>query len=401
MSPRLLVTDLAGLFSPDPGAAWGMTRILDAAICLEHGRVAWMGPARDLPPGWQDVPRVEGRGRWATPGFVDPHTHLLFAGDRSSEFNRRLHGESAAQIAREGGGIRATVRATRRASLEELIALGEARLRAFRERGVVHLEAKTGYGLDLETESRLLEAYARLQDRGWSLDLTLMPAHELPDEYQDNPEGFIRAVAEHWQPELLRQHPGRARFCDVFVEKGVFSPEQGRRILASGLALGLRPRLHADELSWTGGAELAAELGAASADHLMHVSAAGTAALATSGVVPVLLPATPFFLGLGRCAPARRLIEAGCAVALGSDFNPGTSPCLDPLLILRLACLQMGMNFEEAFIAMTLHAARSLGREDLGHLHPGARSPLLLWELRDPLELVYWIGASFRPELVG
>ncbi|MBP1628581.1 MAG: hutI, partial [Holophagaceae bacterium] len=200
--------------------------------------------------------------------------------------------------------------------------------------------------------------------------------------------------------ELVRRHPGLARFCDVFVEKGVFTPEQGRRVLASGQALGLRPRIHADELSWTGGAELAAELGAASADHLMFVSDRGVKALADAGVVPVLLPTTTLFLGLRDYAPARRLVEAGCALALGSDFNPGTSPCIDPLLVLRLACLQLHLSFEEAFTAMTLHAARSLGRPDLGHLHPGAQAKVLLWDLKDPLELVYWIGEAFLPELV-
>jgi len=188
-----------------------------------------------------------------------------------------------------------------------------------------------------------------------------------------------------------------ARFCDVFVETGVFSAAQGRRIFAAGKALGLVPRVHADELSWTGGAELAAELGAASADHLMFCSEAGMAAMAAAEVTPVLLPGTTLFLGMRDWAPARRMIEAGCRVALATDFNPGSCPCLDPLTILRLGCLQLRLTFEEALTAMTLHAARSLRHADLGHLHPGARAEVLLWDVDDLLELVYWVGEPFRP----
>jgi imidazolonepropionase len=367
-------------------------------VGLDGDRIAWLGAQSDLPVDWADVPRIDGGGAWAAPGFVDPHTHLLFAGDRSFEFNRRLQGASYTQIAEEGGGIRETVRATREASVERLVELGEERLRVLRRRGVAHLEAKTGYGLSLEAESRLLAAYAELRRRGWSLDITLLAAHDIAPEFQGNAAANAEAVALQWLPELVRRQPGTAAFCDVFVEKGVFTAEQGRTILAAGQRLGLRPRVHADELSWTGGAELAAELGAASADHLMFCSEAGMAAMARAGVVPVLLPGTTLFLGMREWAPARKLIESGCRVALASDFNPGSCPCLDPLLILRLGCLQLRMTFEEAFTAMTLHAAQSLDRNDLGHLYPGARAAIALWKLKDPLELVYWVGEGFEPE---
>jgi len=397
MTERRVLVNLRGALSPDPARPWVVDRIPDAAIALVGRRVAWLGPRPALPSEWAGVPRIDGGGAWATPGFVDPHTHLLFAGNRSGEFNRRLHGASYAQIAAEGGGIRETVRATRQALISELVEIGEGRLQALRECGVVHLEAKTGYGLELEAESRLLEAYAELRRRGWSLDVTLLAAHDLAPEFHGDAEANARAVAEEWIPELLRRHPGVAAFCDVFVEQGVFTPEQGRRIFLAGQRAGLRPRVHADELSWTGGAELAAELGAASADHLMFCSVAGAVAMAAAGVTPVLLPGTTLFLGMREWAPARGLIEAGCPVALASDFNPGSCPSLDPLLILRLGCLQLRLTFEEAFTAMTLHAARSLGRADLGHLHPGARADLLLWNLADPLELVYWVGEPFRP----
>jgi imidazolonepropionase len=328
---------------------------------------------------------------------VDPHTHLLFAGDRSQEFNRRLHGASYAEIAAQGGGIRETTRATRAATVAELVELGAGRLERYRRKGVVHLEAKTGYGLELEAESRLLEAYGRLRARGWSLDVTLMPAHDLPQEFHEDPDRYIATVARDWQPELVRRWPGVARFCDVFVERGVFTPEHGRAVLASGRALGLRGRIHADEFCSTGGAELAAELGTASADHLMFASAPGMAAMAQSGVIPVLLPATTLFLGMREFAPARAMVEAGCQVALASDFNPGSCACIDPLLVLRLGCLQLRLTFEEAFTAMTLHAARSLGRPELGHLHPGASDRILLWDVRHPLDLVYWMGEGFLP----
>jgi imidazolonepropionase len=262
---------------------------------------------------------------------------------------------------------------------------------------VVHLEAKTGYGLDLEAEARLLQAYGRLMAEGAPLDVTLLPAHDVPPEFAGDAEGYARTVAEDWLPELVKRQPGVARYADVFVETGVFTVDQGRRIFEAGRRLGLQPRVHADELSWTGGAELAAEVGAASADHLMFCSEAGMQAMARAGVRPVLLPATTLFLGMRDWAPARAMIQAGCEVALASDFNPGSSPCLDPLLVLRLGCLQLRLTFEEAFTALTLHAARSLGREDLGHLRPGARAEVLLWDLGDPLELVYWVGEPFQP----
>jgi imidazolonepropionase len=397
MSDRRVLVNLRGVLTPDPARAWGVDRVPDAAVAMAEGRVAWMGPAADLPATWADAPRVNGGGAWATPGFVDPHTHLLFAGNRVGEFNQRLHGETYAQLAAAGGGIRETMRATREASVAQLVADGETRLRAFRERGVVHLEAKTGYGLELEAEARMVAAYAELQRRGWSLDVTLMPAHDLAPEFGRDAEAQAAAVADHWLPELVKRFPGVATFCDVFVETGVFNADQGRRVLRAGQALGLGARVHADELSWTGGAELAAELGAASADHLMFCSEAGMKAMATAQVTPVLLPGSTLFLGMSAWAPARAMIDSGCRVALASDFNPGSCPCLDPLLILRLGCLQLRLTFEEAFTAMTLHAAQSLRRPDLGHLHPGAKADVLLWDLRDPLELVYWVGEPFRP----
>jgi imidazolonepropionase len=400
MSARTVLTNLRGLLSPDPRRPWAVDFLEDAALAVSSGRVAWLGARADLPAAWSDAPVVDGRQTWASPGFVDPHTHLLFGGDRSWEFNRRLHGTTYAELAAEGGGIRETMRATRAATVDELVALGEERLRKYSARGVVHLEAKTGYGLELEAESRLLAAYALLKARGWSLDLTLMPAHDLPPEFAGDPEGYIRTVVEEWQPELVRRHPGVARFCDVFVEKGVFTVDQGRRVLEGGKALGLRPRIHADEFCSTGGAELAAQLGAASADHLMFCSGPGMAAMAAAGVIPTLLPATTLFLGMRDYAPARAMIGSGCRVALASDFNPGSCACLDPLLVLRLGCLQLRLTFEEAFTAMTLHAARSLGHTDLGHLHPGARAQVLLWDLKHPLDLVYWMGEAFLPEIL-
>lgn len=401
MNGATLLTNLGGLLTPDPDSLWKVDRFQDAAIVLKEGRIAWMGRRTELPEEWAGVPAMDGNGAWALPGFVDPHTHLLFAGDRSGEFNRRLHGVAYAQIAAEGGGIRETVRATRAATVGELVELGEGRLQVLQTRGVVHIEAKTGYGLELEAESSLLAAYAELRRRGWSLDVTLLPAHDIPFEFSGDAEAYSQLVAGEWLPELVRRHPSVARYCDVFIESGVFTVDQGRRIFQAGKNLGLRPRIHADELSWTGGAELAAELGAASADHLMFCSEAGMKAMAAADVTPILLPATTLCLGMREWAPARKMIESGCSVALASDFNPGSSPCLDPLLVLRLGCLQLRLTFEEALCAMTLHAARSLGRPDLGHLHPGARAQVALWPVKDPLELVYWVGEAYAPRMVA
>ncbi len=400
MATLTVITNLKGAVTPDPARPWAVDFIEDAAIAAGGGKVLWTGPRAELPARFQDAGVVDGQGRWASPGFVDPHTHLLFGGDRSHEFNRRLHGVTYAQLAAEGGGIRETVRATRAATVPELVALGEERLRAYRRKGVLHLEAKTGYGLELEAESRLLEAYARLRSRGWSLDVTLMPAHDLPQEFAGDPDRYVAEVADSWQPELVRRHPGVASHCDVFVEKGVFTPAQGRAVLESGRRLGLKPRIHADEFCSTGGAELSAEVGAASADHLMFASDAGIRAMAQAGVVPTLLPATTLFLGMKDYAPARKMIAEGCRVALASDFNPGSCACIDPLLVLRLGCLQLRLTFEEAFTAMTLHPARSLGRADLGHLHPGASARVLLWDVKHPLDLVYWMGEAFLPAIV-
>ncbi len=401
MGNRAVLINLRGAVTPDPSRAWAVDYIENAAIALEDGHVTWLGREADLPAAWTEAAKLDGKGAWASPGFVDPHTHLLFGGDRSQEFNRRLHGVTYAQIASEGGGIRETVRATRQATLEELVALGEERLRKLTRKGVVHLEAKTGYGLSLESEARLLEAYGELKKRGWSLDVTLMPAHDVPVEFQGDPAGYAKVVAEEWQPELVKRHPGVARFCDVFVEKGVFTPEHGRQVLESGKALGLIPRMHADEFGHTGGAELAAEIGAASADHLMFASDAGIQAMAQADVTPTILPCTTLFLGMRDWAPARKMIEAGCRVALASDFNPGSCAVMDPLLILRLGCLQLRMTFEEALTAVTLHPARSLKRKDLGHLHPGALGKVLLWDVKHPLELVYWMGEAYLPEVVA
>ncbi len=401
MRERFLITNLKGAVTPDPARAWAVDFIPDAALAVEEGHILWMGRRHDLPAEYKGAPILDGRGRWASPGFVDPHTHLLFGGDRSQEFNRRLHGATYAEIAAAGGGIKETVRATRAASVGELVAIGAERLGKFRHKGVVHLEAKTGYGLDLDTEGRLLAAYAELKSRGWSLDVTLMPGHDLPPEFAGDPDGYTRIVSEEWQPALVKRHPGVARFCDVFVERGVFTADQGRAMLESGKRLGLTPRIHADEFCSTGGAELSAQVGAASADHLMFASDEGIRAMAAAGVVPTLLPATTLFLGMKDYAPARKMIAEGCAVALASDFNPGSCACIDPLLVLRLACLQLRLTFEEALCAMTLHPARSLGHAHLGHLHPGASASFLLWDVKHPLDLVYWMGEAFLPEIAG
>jgi imidazolonepropionase len=327
------------------------------------------------------------------PGFVDPHTHPVWAGSREDEFNRRLRGETYMEIARAGGGINATVRATRLASREELIAAAAARLEAFLAHGTTTLEAKSGYGLDLVTEVRMLEVIADL-DRAQPIDLlpTCLAAHEVPPEHRDAPEEFVRKLIEEIHPEIARRNLARA--VDVFCEQGVFDLGHTRRLLTDAPAYGWQVHLHADELTPLGGAQLAVELDALSADHLVCVTDDGIQALAQSDTVAVLLPGTSFFLR-SAYAPARKMVEAGCVVALATDCNPGSSPTQSMPTILALACLGMGLTIEEAITASTLNAAAALDlASEIGSVEEGKRADLIV--LGEPTyhHLVYHYGVN-------
>jgi len=346
--------------------------------------------------------RLDAGGGVVTPGLVDPHTHLLFAGSRENELVLRQGGAGYLEILAAGGGILSTVEATRRASEEELAAHGRRWLDEMLRHGVTSIEAKSGYGLDLPTELRLL-AVAHELGREGPIDVqpTFLGAHAVPPEFRARPggtEAYVRSVIEEQLPGVAAQ--GRATSCDVFCEQGVFTADQSRRILQAAAGYGLAVRLHADELAPSGGAELAAELGALSADHLHVPSDEGIAALAAAAetdnpVVATLLPGTTWFLMADDAAPARRFIEAGVPVALGTDFNPGTSPNPNLPLVMTVACLEMRLSPAEVLAAVTVNAAHAAGIGDTaGALEPGKAGDAVIWRASSVGEIPYWVGAD-------
>ncbi|HUO84309.1 MAG TPA: imidazolonepropionase [Thermoanaerobaculia bacterium] len=383
------------------GRAMAELRVIaDAAVVMGEGRFLFAGTERDLPADLAAGigEEIDGRRGTAIPGLVDAHTHLPFAGLRESEFNRRLHGESYEQIAATGGGIASTVRSTRAATREELTALVIDRTRVMARYGTTTAEAKSGYGLTLEDEIKQLRAIRDAQpDAAVRLVPTCLAAHEFPPGIdREDPaarEGWLREITERILPAVAEEK--LAGYCDVFVERGVFTPREGERILLRGRELGLTPRLHADELSDLGGAALAARLGAASADHLMQISDAGIRALAESGTVANLLPGTSFFLMSDRYAPARELIDAGAIVALSTDCNPGSSMTESMQMVMQLATLRMKMTVEESLTAATLNAAASLGLAgEIGSIEEGKRADLVLIDAPNYLHLVYHFGVN-------
>jgi imidazolonepropionase len=401
---RLSAADVGGIGAPDA----------PVVACWE-GRIAAVGPraametaleAEGYPLG--RFARIDAAGGCVTPGLVDPHTHLLFAGSREGEWLLRQEGAGYLEILESGGGILSTVAATRAASIDDLLAHGRRWLDEMLAHGVTTIEAKSGYGLDLETEIRLVEAAYRLGGEGpIEIVPTYLGAHAVPSEYRSRPEGteaYVRSVIDEQLPGIAAH--GRARFCDVFCEGGVFSADQSRRILETAAGFGMALRLHADELAPSGGAELAAELGAASADHLATPSEAGIEALAQAAadgraVVATLLPATTWFLMKDHGAPARTFIERGVPVALGTDFNPGTSPTASLPLAMTIACLELRMSPDEALSAVTINAARAIGLEDdIGSLEPGKQADLVVWRVPSSTQIPYWPAAELARTVV-
>jgi len=377
------------------GPELGAVRTVDDAVVRCDGAtIAFVGTAAEHDRRFAPADReLDAAGGCVVPGFVDPHSHPVWAGSREAEFNRRLAGESYMEIARSGGGINATVAATRTASFDELLDGTIHRLDTFLVHGTTTLEAKSGYGLDLQTEIRMLEVIAAAQ-RSHPVDLhpTCLAAHEVPPEHQDDPERWVDRLIDEIHPSIARR--GLAEAVDVFCEQGVFDLDQTRRLLADADSLGWRIHLHADELTPLGGAELAVELEALSADHLICVTDAGIEALASSDTIAVLLPGTSFFLRTDF-APARRLIEAGCAVALATDCNPGSSPTESMPAILALATLDMGLTVEEALTAATLNSAAALGRaSEIGSVEVGKRADLLVLNEPTHYHLVYHYGVN-------
>jgi imidazolonepropionase len=346
----------------------------NGVIAAFEGRITYAGDAAtraDTVTVQKGATRIDARGCTVVPGFVDPHTHVVYAGDRRSELQRRLAGDTYAAIASDGGGIVKTVAATRAASEEELVDAASGRLDEMLACGTTLCEAKSGYGLDVESELRQLHAIRAL-DEAHAIDIvpTFMGAHEIPIEYRGRRGEYIACVIEEMLPRVVDE--GLAEYCDVFCEEGVFTPEESIEILEAGRRAGLIPRVHADELGPSGGASVAARVRARSADHLVHVDERGADALADAGVCATLLPAAAFYLKLGRFAPARMLIDRGVAVALASDVNPGAGFSPSMPFAMTLACFGMQMTLEESLIASTLNAAWSLDRAaDAGSLEPG------------------------------
>jgi imidazolonepropionase len=374
----------------------GCSILEGGSILIRDGVIEWVGPTAEMPAAAKeerDAVWIDARGKVILPGFIDSHTHLIFAGSRVEEFEQRLRGASYAEIAAQGGGILSTVRQVRQASKEELKALARPRLRRLLQFGVTTIEVKSGYGLTTADEIKCLETIAELNAEGpWELVPTFLGAHAVPPEYRTDREGYVRSLCEEMLPEVARR--GLAEFCDVFCETGVFSVAESRRILTRARDLGLRLKLHADELSPLGGAELAAEVGAVSADHLLCITEKGIDALAAVGTVATLLPGTAFFLGVDY-APARRLIERGVAVALASDCNPGTCMTENLPLLGSMACTQMGMLPREVVTALTLNAAAALGRRDrLGSLTPGKQGDVIVCNVPDYREIFYHFGIN-------
>lgn len=376
--------------------------VRDGAIAAADGRIAWVGPAADLPapPDRLATEVIPCGGAWLTPGFIDCHTHIVFGGDRTGDFRRRLQGETYEQIARAGGGIMSTVRATRAASSEELSARAAERARDLSAWGVTTIEVKSGYGLDFDTELRMLEVAAALTRQVPAhISPTLLAAHTVPPEYAGRRDDYVRLIVDEIIPAALDQ--GHARAIDVFCEDIAFTPGESRAILEAGIAAGLHGRLHADQLTDRGGGALAAAVGARSADHLEYLSRGGVHAMAEAGVCAVLLPGAAYTLGADRRPPVGTLRRAGVTMALATDANPGSSPITNVGMILNLACILFGLTPEEALLGFTASAAEVLGLEhDRGSLEPGKRADLALWRVGDLAELCYWMGPSPLKALV-
>ena len=368
-----LVATCAGPAPRRGDAQKDISAIPNASVAALEGRIVFVGPAAEAARVvlTDDAQVIDGAGCSVVPGFVDPHTHLIFAGDRRDELRRRLAGATYADIAASGGGIVKTVAATRAASEHELVESARTRLAEMLAAGTTTAEAKSGYGLDLATEQRMLHTIKTVA-AGQPIDLTatFMGAHEVPIEYRGRRPEYVRLLIEQMIPAVAEQ--GVAEWCDVFCEQGVFTPDESRDILEAGRRHGLQPRIHADELALSGGSRVAAEVGARSADHLIFVDESHAQMLAERNVVATLLPAAAFFLKLGRYAPARMLIQHHVPVALATDLNPGGGFTTSMPFVMTLACFGMHMTLEEALIGATLNAAASIDRAGtVGSLEPG------------------------------
>lgn len=377
--------------------------IEDGSVWLEDGKIIAVGPDRELAEQFysrlNEAEIIDATGKVVTPGFVDPHTHLVFAGSRENEFNMRMQGATYMEIMNAGGGIHATTRATKEASHEQLYKESKRRLDKFLLHGVTTIEAKSGYGLTLEAEMKQLEVAKQLNENH-VVDIvsTFMGAHAVPMEYKENPDTFVDIVIKEMIPKVAEL--GLAEFNDVFCEHGVFTPEQSKRILEAGLEYGLLPKIHADEIEPYGGAETAAEVGAVSADHLLKASEEGMKRMAEKDVIGVLLPGTAFFL-MAESANGRKMIDTGVPVALSTDCNPGSSPTVSLPLIMNLGCLKMGMTPAEVITATTINAAHAIKRaHEVGSLEVGKKADVVILDVPNYMQLQYHYGINHTDSVI-
>jgi imidazolonepropionase len=387
----LLDCRLATMRDDDPPCG----TIENAALGWKDGVIAFVGPQAQL-PGRPDALAVHvdsAAGAWITPGLIDCHTHLVFAGNRAEEFAQRLNGASYEEIARAGGGIVSTVTKTRSASEDDLFAQSLRRARALVADGVTTIEIKSGYGLDFDSEAKMLRVARRIgAELGIGVRTTFLGAHAVPPEFAGRQSDYVDEVCIRMLPAIARD--GLADAVDAFCENIAFTPSETRRVFETARALGLPVKLHADQLSDLGGAALAAEFGALSADHLEYTNEAGVRAMAAAGSVAVMLPAAFYTLRESRLPPLEQLRAHGVPMAVASDVNPGTSPLLSLRHAMNMACTLFRMTPEEVLRGVTVNAARALGLDDRGVLHPGKRADFVLWDIDHPAELCYWIGGT-------
>ncbi len=389
-APRRTLWRNAKLATLAGSDAWGW--IARGALATEGDRIAWVGDEAELPGGLEVAAEHDLCGALVTPGLVDCHTHLVYGGQRAAEFELRLQGASYEEIARAGGGIRATVAATRAASDDALFASARRRAQALMRDGVTTLEVKSGYGLTQHDEARCLAVARRLGgELPLSVRTTFLGAHALPPEFEGRADDYVDAVCQ-WMPALQAQ--GVVDAVDAFCERIAFTPTQTRRVFDAARRLGLPVKLHAEQLSDQGGAALAAGYGALSCDHLEYLSDAGVRAMALAGTVAVLLPGAFYFLRETKLPPVAALRAAGVPIAIASDHNPGSSPGLSLLLMINMACTLFRLTPEEALRGTTCHGARALGLADRGTLAAGQRADFAVWDLEHPNELAYWFGHS-------
>jgi len=388
-----LITNIGNLFTPLPNLPYGeLEHKTNCQLFIENGKISEISSMNKTYSGEFNL--IDARGGTVTPGFVDAHTHPVFWKTREEEFQMRIQGKSYEEIAEAGGGIRNSVRSFREASKSDIKKVTAERIARFFEYGTTTIEAKSGYGLSTEDEVKSLEILCELNDeQRLELIPTFLGAHEIPDEFQEDRDGYIYLLINEMIPLVVERK--LAVFCDVFCEKDVFSVEESRKILAAAKKHGLIPKLHADELYSFGGAELAAEVRAISADHLVNISENGIRELALMQVIPVLLPGTTFFLGKEKYAPARKMLDAGCQIAISTDYNPGSSTTQNIQLMWTLAALKMALNPGELLWATTLAAAKAIQRETkIGSIEPGKQADLIVLDIPNLDYLSYHYGMN-------